>query len=99
MMADINPSPFTFLIVKGDVVMSYFRSTKTNPNWFGIFTEQVDMNIDPDDILDEIAKLACGINPASADAVQAYAFHIRTHIEAAFRVGLKVANNRVESDH
>ncbi len=65
----------------------YYRSKDTNPNWYGIFTEQIEQGIPSDDVLDQITELACGIKMGASDECQRYAKHIRTHIEAAFRVG------------
>ena len=68
--------------------MNYYRSDTTNPNWFNIWVEQIEDNIPPDDILDDIAELACGIKMGASDTCQKYAKHIRIHIEAAFKAGV-----------
>lgn len=65
----------------------YYRSKDTNPSWYDIFTEQIEQGIPSDDVLDQIAELACGIKIGASDECQRYAKHIRAHIEAAFRVG------------
>lgn len=65
----------------------YYRANNTNPNWFGIFTEQLDDGIDPEDILDQICELACGIEIGASDTCQKYAKHIHTHLLAAFKLG------------
>ena len=65
----------------------YFRSTDTNPNWLSSWAERIHDGDDYEEVLDVIARLACGIEEASADTVQKYAKHIRTHIQAAFLVG------------
>ena len=68
----------------------YFRSTDTNPNWLSSWAERIHDGDDYEEVLDVIARLACGIEEASADTVQKYAKHIRTHIQAAFLVGKAV---------
>jgi hypothetical protein len=67
--------------------MMHYRCNNTNPRWFDIFTEQAEEGHPIDDILDQIADLACGIKIGASDTCQQYARHIRTHIEAAYRVG------------
>ena len=67
--------------------MNYYRSDTTNPNWFDIWTEQINDGIPPEDILDELAELGCGIKIGASDTCQKYAKHIRTHIEAGFKAG------------
>ena len=65
----------------------YFRSTDTNPNWLSGWGERIQDGDDYEEVLDYIARLACGIEEVSSDTVQKYAKHIRTHIQAAFIVG------------
>lgn len=67
--------------------MGYYNSDKTNPNWFAMWEEQIKNGADPEDVMDQIAELACGIKVGASDACQQYAKHIRTHIKAAFLAG------------
>jgi len=41
----------------------YYRPVKTNPNWYDIFTEAIEEGELPEDVLDDICELACGIKP------------------------------------
>jgi hypothetical protein len=71
--------------------MEYYRNNNVNPNWYDIFIEQIEDGESYEDVLDQLAELACGIKMGASDTCQSYARHIRTHIEAAFRVGVKTA--------
>lgn len=66
----------------------YYRPDKTNPNWYGIFTEQIEVGEPPEEVLDNLCELACGIRLGGAsDACMRYATHIHAHLMAAFKVG------------
>ena len=77
--------------------MSYYKSNDTNPRWFKIFTEQIESGENPENIIDQLAELACGIKTGASDECQRYAKHIRAHLEAAFKVG--EAFNRIIPTH
>ena len=72
----------------------YYRPSvkDTNPNWYGSFTEQIEQGEDPEDVIDQICELACGIKFGASDMCQKYAKHIHAHLIAAFKVGQRVAN-------
>ena len=74
--------------------MEYYRPRNVNPNWYDIFTEDIANGEAPEDVLDNIAELACGIQIPASDTCQAYARHIRTHIEAAFKAGFEYAEKK-----
>ena len=67
--------------------MEYYRNKNVNPIWYDIWVEKIKEGIPPEDVLDQITELACGIKFDASDECQRYAKHIRTHIEAAFRAG------------
>ena len=77
--------------------MEYYRPQNVNPNWYGIFTEQIDDGEDPAEVLDQLCELACGIKSGASDNCQKYAKHIHTHLIAAFKVGKKVAYSEMDS--
>jgi len=67
--------------------MEYYRATDVNPSWYDTFTEELENEIPVDEILDSIAELSCGIKVGASHQCQRYAKHVRTHIEAAYRLG------------
>ena len=71
----------------------YYRPTYVNPRWYEMFIEQLDCRILPEDILDNICELACGIKIGASDECQRYAKHIHTHLIAAFKLGQEVGKN------
>lgn len=71
----------------------YYRPKGVNPNWYDIWTEQVDAGVPPEEILDELCRLACGIDPCGpSDECQRYAEHIHAHLIAAFKIGQHTPN-------
>lgn len=65
----------------------YYRPNNVNPGWYKIFTEQIEDDIPPEEILDQICELACGIKMGASDTCQKYAEHIHALLIAAFKVG------------
>ena len=65
----------------------YYRQENVNPNWYGIWTEQLKGDIPPDDILDQLCKIACGVEIGAADEVQRHTKHIHACLIAAYKVG------------
>ena len=65
----------------------YYRPTKTNPNWFDIWTEQITNGIPAAQVLDQLCRMACGVEIGASDAVQRNAKHIHACLIAAYKVG------------
>lgn len=68
----------------------YYRDKNVNTNWYDMWVEELEEGMPPEIILDDIARMACGIELGASDVCQTYAKHIRTHIEAAFLLGKAV---------
>ena len=72
---------------KKTIPVGYYRPTNTNPNWYGIWTEQLYEGVPAEIILDQICLIACGIERGAADQVQRNAKHIHACLIAAYKVG------------
>jgi len=83
------------MLARKERYMSYYKPTIVNPNWYSIFTDQIDNGVDPEDVLDQICKLACGIKGGASDYCQQYAKHIHAHLIAAFKTGEHMANQKI----
>lgn len=71
----------------------YYRPDDTNPNWYEIWTEQIDEGVPPEEVLDQLCRGACGIEECGpSDECQRYAKHIHAHLIAAFRAGQHAPN-------
>ena len=79
------PKPKGFKEIKG-----YYRPQNTNPNWYDIWTDYLDQ-IPADEVLDEICKIACGVEIGAADEIQRHTKHIHACLIAAYKVGKKQA--------
>lgn len=63
----------------------YYPPEDTNPRWYAMWWEQYP---EPADRLDELCRLACGIEFGASDQCQRYAKHIHAHLRAAYLSGL-----------